>query len=621
MKNTVYVRPPDKRPAGPKAKRAPKGPVREISGALFRYRVQLTPVLLAFMLGAWNLIMEGFADRLGNDRLRWLVPLALVLLAAWVWILGIEKPLSKPDTRRKRIERAYGLGVIALAVAWVRLVSYDLGMIVALKWYAVLALGTYPVAAPWLWHRRIRGSIAVHFAPGIPFKIRRQMEHRARTVIHDWESFTRASAAAGSHLLEISFDLVSVLLRVRLGHARVAEDFTDLRLRRLESAFEARRGSARVMPVQEKSARLVDIRFMLADPLKDAIIPTEADVTDDNEMTLDIGVFETGGKVIFDIIHTLIAGASDAGKSGLLNAILRALVRKTKIAILGIDMKPGAPELGKWEHAMADLAKNEREAEIMLQKILFGIERRGEIMKTRKIRKWIPTEEEPFIVLILDEVAQIKKAGPRLTKLLVKISELSRAYGFAMIMATQHPTDKSIPTEAVANCLQRIGLACQANTAERLIFGDDATKDGWRLSPRHMKAQGIFRIMSRRYKVPNLARAYWLDDDAVDLEVERFAPARTAIDSGTWNPAVGTRNVPRAIEPEEEDQDGTAVGVIVEDDPETVIFMAVCSGLGTPEVISQETGIPKRTVNNHLKALGAKRMIVQDGTRKPWRKA
>lgn len=621
MKNTVYVRPPDKRPAGPKSKRAPKGPIREISGALFRYRVQLTPLLLAFMLGAWNLIMEGLADRLGNDRLRWIIPLALVLFAAWLWILGVEKPLSKPDTRRKRIERMYGLGVVALAIVWVRMISYDLGISLALKWYAVLALGTYPIAAPWLWHRRIRGSVAVHFTPGIPFKIRRQMEHRARSVIHDWDGFVRASAAAGSDLIEITFDLVSVVLRVRLGHARVAEDFTDLRLRRLESAFEARRGSARVAPVQEASARLVDIRFMLADPLKDAIIPTDADVTDDDEMTLDIGVFETGGKVIMDIIHTLVAGASDAGKSGVLNAILRCLVRKKKIAILGIDMKPGAPELGKWEHAMIELAKNEREAEMMLRKILMGIERRGAIMKERGIRKWVPTEEEPFIVLIADEVAQIKKAGRVLTMLLVKISELSRAYGFAMILATQHPTDKSVPTEAIANCLQRIGLACQANTAERLIFGDDATKDGWRLRPSHMKAQGMFRIMSRRYKVPNLARAYWLDDDAVDHEVERFAPARTPIDSGTWNPSVGTRHVPRAIEPEEEDQDGTAVGVIVEDDPETVIFMAVCAGLGTPEVISQETGVPKRTVNNYLKALQRKGLIVQDGTRKPWRKA
>lgn len=563
--------------------------------------------------------MEALGDRV-ELALKWIIPIVLAGIASWVWFLGIEKPLSGPDTRRKRVERIYGLVVLAIMLAWNRFVTFDATVTLTLKWYAVLALGTYPVAAPWLWHRRIRGSIPITFTPEIPFKIRRQMEHRGRTVIHDWEAFTRASAASGSALHMIAFDAVSVVLRVRLGHARVAEDFTDLRLRRLESAFEARRGSSRVTPVKDASARLVDIRFMLADPLKEAIIPGENDVTANDEMTLDIGVFETGGKVIIDIIHTLIAGASDAGKSGIVNAIMRGLVRKTKIAILGIDMKPGAPELGKWESSMVDLAKNEREAEMMLQKIVFAIERRGEIMKLRGIRKWIPTEEEPFIVLIIDEVAQIKKAGRKLTMLLVKISELSRAYGFAMIMATQHPTDKSIPTEAAANCLQRIGLECKASTAERLIFGDDATKDGWRLSPRHMKAQGMFRIQSRRYGTPNLARAYWLDDDDVDHEVERFAPARVPIDTGTWNPAVGT-NRPRAIEPEEEDQDGTAVGVIVEDDPETVIFMAVCSGLGTPKLIMEHLNMPDTTIRFHLRALARKRMIVQDGTRKPWRKA
>jgi hypothetical protein len=565
--------------------------------------------------------MEILGDRLHRPNLVWIIPGALVVFAAWVWFLGIEKPLSRPDTRRKRIERAYGLAVIVLAIVWNRLVTFDGTVELILKWYAVLALATYPVASPWLWHRRIRGSIPIHFAPGIPFKVRRQMEARGRSVIHDWDSFTRASAAAGSTLLMVTFDLVSVVLRVRLGHARVAEDFTDLRKSRLESAFDARRGSARVMPVPGQSARMVDIRFMLADPLKDAITPTEQDVTGEDDMTLDIGVFETGAKVIIDIIHTLIAGASDAGKSGVINAIMRGLVRKKKVAVLGIDMKPGAPELGKWESSMVDLAKNEMEAELMLGKIVYAIERRGQIMKLRGIRKWIPTEEEPFIVLIIDEVAQIKKAGRRLTMLLVKISELSRAYGFAMIMATQHPTDKSIPTEAAANCLQRIGLECKASTAERLIFGDDATKDGWRLSPRHMKAQGMFRIQSRRYGTPNLARAYWMDDDQVDHEVRRFAPERVPIDSGTWNPGLGA-TPRRAIEPEEdEDHDGTPVGVIVEDDPESVIFMAVCSGLGTPAAISGETGIPDSTVRFHLRALHRKGKITQSGTRKPWRRA
>lgn len=615
---TVYVRPPDKRPSGPKSKRAPKGPVREVSGALFRYRVQLIPGLLAFFLGTWTMIMEVVKDHTAKAIFSLLIPVVLVGIASWVWFLGVEKPLSKPDTRRKRIERLYGLGVCVLALAWNRFVTFDGSVSLMLKWYAVLALATYPVAAPWLWHRRIRGSVAITFTPGIPFKVRRQMEHRARTVISDWNGFTRASAAAGSTLRQIDYDPVSVVLDVKLGHARVAEDFTDLRLRRLESAFEANRGSARVLPVKDANARLVKIRFMLTDPLKDAITPTEADVTGDEDMTLDIGVFETGAKVIIDIIHTLIAGASDAGKSGIINAIMRGLVRKSKIAILGIDMKPGAPELGKWESNMVELAKNEAEAEMMLQKIVFAIERRGQIMKERGIRKWIPTMDEPFIVLIIDEVAQIKKAGPRLTRLLVKVSELSRAYGFAMIMATQHPTDKSIPTEAAANCLQRIGLECKASTAERLIFGDDATKDGWRLSPRHMKAQGMFRVQSRRYGVPNLARAYWMDDDAVDVEVARYAPERTGIDAGTWNARSVRGTQPRAIEPEE---DGTEVAVIVEDSPEEGVFMAVCAGLGVPSQIAGHLGIPQRTVERHITNLARKGLIVQGGLRKPWRKA
>ena len=614
---TIYVHPPEKKPSG--KQRAPKGPVDEISKASYKHRTHFIPILLSFFLGAWTAIAEIFGY-------RWIIPSVIVAFGIFLWFAGIEKPLSKPDTRWKKIERGYGLAVCALGIAWASLIDFTSGWKIAFGWYVALLLGTYPIATPWIWHRRIRGSIAITFAPGIPFRVRRQMESRGRTVIMEWDIFTRASSAAGSNLIKVDFDHVSVTLHVRLGHARVAEDFTDLRLRRLESAFEARRGSARVLPVQDKSARLVDITFMLADPLKESIIPSDADATDPDEMTLDIGVFETGQKVIIDIIHTLIAGASDAGKSGIVNAIMRGLARKKKIAVVGIDMKPGAPELGKWERLMYGLATDAVEAEILLTKIMYGIERRGAIMKERGIRKWIPTEEEPFIVLVIDEAAQIKKAGPKLTQLLVKISELSRAYGFAMIMATQHPTDKSIPTEAVANCLQRIGLACKANTAERLIFGDDATKDGWRLSPRYIKVQGMFRIQSRRYGVPNLARAYWMDDDAVDFEVARFTPERTAIDDGTWNAPVRGGHVPRAIEPEdlEPGDDDVQTAVIVENGPEDLVYMAVIAGIGVPDQISTETGVPKRTVNEILKRLqsrGQVRLTNPGGrasVRNPW---
>jgi hypothetical protein len=136
----------------------------------------------------------------------------------------------------------------------------------------------------------------------------------------------------------------------------------------------------------------------------------------------------------------------------------------------------------------------------------------------------------------------------------------------------------------------------------------------------------MFRVQSRRYGTPNLARSYWLDDDAVSAEVIRFAPSRVPIDSGTWNAGSVARGTRRAIEPEEEPDDGTTVAVIIEDSPEEGVFMAVCAGVGTPKAIADYLGMPLRTVERCVKDLAQKGSIkltvpsARASMRNPWRR-
>lgn len=602
---TLYIRPPEKvrKSAKPKTAR------QEIRRAVFRYRMELLPIFLAFwlaMVTAWI-----------GPRVPWFVPVVLVVLAGVTYRYGDRFP----KVALKRHEwRVYVAVVCLLAGAWSYLsIFWTLDGKPSLKWLMILALGTFPIAYPWLRHRRIRGSVAVTFDEELTFPARKRYGKLARKAVVEWETFVRASAASGSNLKAIHFDPWSVTLKVRLGHAKVAEDFTELRLRRIESAFEATRGSARVSSEPGKSSRLASITFMLSDPHAEAIIPTEDDLTPDEELTIDIGRFENGRHVIIDLIHTLIGGASGAGKSGILNAIMRGLARKENVAVCGIDLKPGGLELGKWSDVMYAVATTGVEAKVLLQAIIAGINRRGALMNERKIRKWKPTKEEPFVVLIIDEVQELKQFKG-LFQLVTDVSCLGRAYGFAMILATQHPKDTQVPTTAIANCLQKIGLQCEASTAERLIFGDMATREGWRLTTLPGDREGSFLIRSKRYRHPLRARAHWIDDDMVERETTQWAPFRTAIDDGTWRGTIKAGTTMVAIEDGDEDDGRTDVvdAVIVESGPDDLVFMCIASGTGTPEEIAKRTGIPVRTVYTIIKRLADEGAIMQPGKRKPW---
>lgn len=616
---TLHIRRPSKI-----AKKRQRSTWEEISHVLFRYRVEFTPPAVALAL----LWLEWAAHRLGH---WYVLPLALLACAIACHFWGARIGLKRAK------ERWYAVALFTGGAAW----ATASALWPSPRWSLGLMLAAYPAAFWWMRKRQARNSVEVRIVRGLAPSLRRSHVQRAKNVVESWDGLTKASALSGSKVLSIKFDEWSVTMRVKLGHARVAEDFTRLRLRRLESAFDARRDSARVLPERDGSSRIAHVRFMLGDPLSGAVDPEELDRLDetgDDDLTLVIGRFEHGEPVMFDLVHTLIGGASGMGKSGVINSVMRGLAKKRKVAIFGVDLKPGGLELGRWEDVMAGLATRPDQARILFTKLIREIEYRGEIMRQRGIRKWVPTPEEPFIVLVIDEVQELKEH--KLFPLIIRLSCLGRAYGFAMIMATQHPKDTQVPATAVANCLQRIGLKTETSTAERLIFDDNASKEGWRLTELRGDREGCFRIRSKRYREPNLARAAWVSDTEVERCVEVYRPFRTELDPGTQHvPVVGTDRVPLAPGTgggtssgtgggtsggtsagtwHEDDDDGTVDAVIIEDDPEGMVLTAIAAGHGTPSQISRITGVPTRTVNDIIRRLARAGTIVQPKRRGPW---
>lgn len=620
-RETIYLRPP----APVRHKNAkPKTAREELGSFLFKYRVQLIP----FVCTTWIIACAGMIGPLPFGTLVlgavgtgavWLtfqtryVPPDRV---PWFRVDAVRRvPVPEWLTRRvpalkaeQPMERWYAVTCAAVVTWWfVWSTWYNIkpDLRAALAAYLLTAL----CAAPWWYARRIRGSIAVSFHDLTGNERRLYMEH-ARQQIKGWTAFTSAAGIHGARLMALTFNHWSITVKLELRSGQTLNFFTTRRLAQLESAFaavtEVKAGSARVARI-ERSSRRIQIRFMLEDPHAEPIRPPEdgQDIPEWNRAV--IGLFETGEKVVFCLVNTLIAGVSGAGKSGVLNVIIRALARVPNVAIVGIDLKPGAPELSPWKGVMHALASTPAEADEVCRQLRAGLTERGNRMSRMGIRKWVATREEPFIVVIVDELQEASECG--LAPKLDKITALLRAYGGCMIVATQHPVtgkskSDSIRSTMKANLIQRIGLRTETPSADRVIFGDQATAQGWRTSEIDSGREGSFYIRSPLYKVPLLARAYYVDDDDAADCAERWAPARTPVDDATWHPVMRAESGELLDEPAGVLPSGDVVdAVIVDDDPAERILAALRAGVWKPNAIAEYAQMSKANAYRYLKVL------------------
>lgn len=256
---------------------------------------------------------------------------------------------------------------------------------------------------------------------------------------------------------------------------------------------------------------------------------------------------------------------------------------------------------------MHKLATDPAEAADLLDRLLEGFTYRGQIMEQQRTRVWKATPEQPFIVLLVDEVQELKAAG--LAKKLDRVIALARAYGSCVIAATQYPTRNNVSPTVKENCAQKIGLLTEGATADRVIFGEGATRERWSPSTIPPDRQGSMFIRSPEYKRPLLARAYWIDDEDIDTEAARWSKYRTEIDRGTWplerldQPTLGASTGDPYADAEPQDDrpqigagggqddsdDAVVEAIIVDDDPNEQLLEV----LGRPSPDGQEGWRPR----------------------------
>lgn len=202
------------------------------------------------------------------------------------------------------------------------------------------------------------------------------------------------------------------------------------------------------------------------------------------------------GKPVFTEInktpHLLVAGSTGSGKSVCINSIIVSILMRTRpdeVKLVLVD--PKKVELSMYNgvpHLLAPVVTDPRKANIALKKIVVEMERRYEIFSdsgTKNIagyNAYVEKQNEsrsendkihpiPYIVVIIDELADLMLvAAKEVEDSIMRITQMARAAGIHLIVATQRPSTDVITGVVKANIPSRISFAVSSNIDSRTIL-------------------------------------------------------------------------------------------------------------------------------------------------------
>ena len=200
------------------------------------------------------------------------------------------------------------------------------------------------------------------------------------------------------------------------------------------------------------------------------------------------------GKTIFMEInntpHLLVAGATGSGKSCCINSIITSILLRTtpdEVKLVLID--PKKVEMSIYNgipHLLMPVVTDPRKASLALTKMVVEMERRYSIFnetKTKNISDYNAYVNErnknmngelellPYIVVIIDELADLMLvAAKEVEDSILRITQMARAAGIHLIVATQRPSVDVITGLVKSNIPSRISFAVSSSVDSRTIL-------------------------------------------------------------------------------------------------------------------------------------------------------
>jgi S-DNA-T family DNA segregation ATPase FtsK/SpoIIIE len=241
---------------------------------------------------------------------------------------------------------------------------------------------------------------------------------------------------------------------------------------------------------------------------------------------MEIGTSEDGRPVQVLLLrrNVLIGGIAGSGKSGILNVIIATLAACRDVILWGVDLK-GGMELGPWESCFERIATTPQDATRLFHDAVEELERRAARMAAAGKRTWEPAPDDPALVIIIDEYAELPEEAHEPAD---SLGRRGRAVAVTLIAATQRPTQAAMGNNAVRSQIDvRICLRVREPRDTDLILGQGSLNSGWHA---HKLTQpGEFLLSSPEHGTPERNRAYLLDDERRDRHAARYARPRFAM--------------------------------------------------------------------------------------------